>query len=110
MAQRISILFGMASALTVAVIGPIYAAPLLLCALPITFVTASRLVLGSPTKPHWAAMLIAFGLAWLLLFPVAPIVHPGSDRDIGPTPMWLALGIVPLLAGIFMRVRLVCRE
>lgn len=104
----LSILFGLGGALVVAFIGPVYAAPLLIVAVPVLFLTISRAVTGSPIQPDLAWLLLAFAIAWLVVLPIAPIAP--IVRSSGGAPAdawiyWIGLGIIPLLLAISIAVR-----
>jgi hypothetical protein len=100
-ATLVSIAFGVAAAVVVARIGPFYATPLLIVALPVVFLTISRAATGSMIPPAVDWLLLAFAAAWLVLWPVAPIIHSSPEG----WPVWAALGVIPLLGGIALSVR-----
>ena len=91
-----SIAFGLVAALIVTRIGPVYATPLLIVALPVVFLTVSRAATGATMQPDFEWLLFAFGGAWLLLLPFAPIVRTTPEA----MPYWLALGLAPMLLAI----------
>lgn len=91
--RGLSIAFGLAAAVIVSNIGPIYAVPLLIVALPVVFLTLSRAVMGAAIEPDFEWLLAAFGVAWLVLLPFAPIVRSSPEA----MPIWVAIGVVPAL-------------
>lgn len=97
----VSIAFGVTAALVVARIGPVYATPLLIVALPVLFLTISRAATGSTIRPDFVWVLIAFAVAWLVLWPIAPIIRNSPEE----WPVWAALGVIPLLGAIVLSVR-----
>lgn len=105
--RRASLAFGVLSALLVAVIGPLYAAPLLICALPVAFLTIPRIFFATTNRPDWGPMLIAFGVSWLVLLPVAPVVRPaGIENDGTVWAMWIGVGALPILVGALLGARI----
>jgi hypothetical protein len=100
-APLVSIAFGVAAALVVARIGPFYATPLLIVALPVVFLTISRAATGSTIQPDFEWLLFAFAGTWLVLWPVAPITRNSPDA----WPVWAAVGVIPLLGAIALWVR-----
>ena len=92
----VSIAFGLGAALLVAGIGPFYATPLLIVALPVAFLTISRAATGSTIDPDFEWLLFAFSVTWLVLLPVAPVVHNAPEA----WPVWTAIGVIPLLVAI----------
>ena len=100
-AAALSIAFGVGAALVVAGIGPIYATPLLIVALPVVFLTVSRAATGSTIKPDVEWVLFAFGLAWLVVSPVAPVTRNAPEA----WAVWSALGVIPLLLAIVLLIR-----
>lgn len=100
-ATLVSIAFGVAAALVVARIGPLYATPLLIVALPVVFLTISRAATGSAIQPDFEWLLFAFAVTWLVVWPVAPIIRNSPEA----WPVWAALGVVPLLAALTLLVR-----
>ena len=97
----VSIAFGVVAALVVARIGPVYATPLLIVALPVVFLTISRAATGSTTQPGFTWLLFAFAVTWLGLWPVAPIIRNSPDA----WPVWGAVGVLPLLGAVVLLVR-----
>ena len=97
----LSIAFGLGASLIVAGIGPFYATPLLIVALPVVFLTISRAATGSTTEPDFEWLLFAFAVTWLVLWPVAPIIRNSPEA----WPLWAALGVIPLLGAIALLVR-----
>lgn len=104
--HALSIAFGIGAALLVALIGPLYAAPALIVAFPLVFLTLSRTLTRSTIQPDVPRLLGAFAVAWLLLLPVAPVVQ--GSTEVGARTAWawwVALGGVPLLFAIALVVR-----
>ena len=97
----LSIAFGLAAALVVAGIGPLYAAPLLIIAVPVVFLTISRAATGSTIEPDFEWLLFAFGVAWLLVFLISPVVRNSPEA----WSFWVALGVIPLLLAMALAVR-----
>jgi hypothetical protein len=99
----LSVIVGIGAAAVISLVGPVYGAPVLICAVALAFLTLSRFVFGSETVPAWDALLIAAGLSWFGLLPFAPIVHAGG-RD--PTPSewvtWVGIGAAPLVLGLLL--------
>jgi hypothetical protein len=91
--RTVSVVVGLAAAVVVGLIGPIYAALILICATPLIFLTLSRAVTGRTIDPAWPWLLIAFGVAWFVLLPVAPIVQ-GATSSVpdGPWAVWAVIG------------------
>ena len=96
-----SVAFGLAAALVVATIGPVYATPLLIVALPVVFLTVSRVATGATTQPDFEWLLFAFGVSWLIALPFAPTVRNGPAA----MPYWLALGLAPVLVAVVLLIR-----
>jgi hypothetical protein len=104
--HTLSLLYGLGAAFVAALIGPFYAMIPLILATPIVFLTFGRAVTGSPIQPDFERLLGAFGLAWLLLLPVAPAVQRAVE--VGSANVWtwsLALGFAPLLVALASTVR-----
>lgn len=101
----VSILYGVGAAVAVALVGPVYATPVLIVAFPVVFLTVSRAVTGSTIEANIEWLLFAFAVAWFLLVPLSPIVRRSLDIDASRWPLWLFLGVVPLLAAATLAVR-----
>ena len=97
----LSAAFGLVAAFVVAMIGPVYATPLLIVALPVVFLTVSRAVTGTTLQPDFAWLLGAFGLMWLVVLLLAPIVRNSPEA----MPYWIALGVIPILLAIAPALR-----
>ena len=97
----LSIAFGVVAALIVAGIGPFYAVPLLIVALPVVFLTMSRATTGSTIAPDFGWVLVAFGVAWLLIFLLSPIVQNSPEAH----SFWVGLGVVPVVLAMALAIR-----
>lgn len=100
-----SIAAGAGAAGVFALVGPLYGGLVVVLAVPVVFLTLSRMLFGSETGPVWGTLLIAAGVAWFMLLAVSPFARNALDAH-PESWLWLLLvGAVPLAAGASMMVR-----
>jgi hypothetical protein len=99
--RAVSVLVGLGAAVVIALVGPLYGGLVVTCATPLVFLTLSRALIGRTIDPTWTWMLIAFGLGWFALLPVAPFIQGSvSNSPENASSIWVAsavIGLVPML-------------
>lgn len=100
-----SIAVGAGAAAVVALVGPLYGGLVVVLAVPVVFLTLSRLLFGSETRPLWGTLLIAAGVAWFILLAVSPFARNALDAH-PESRLWLLLiGVMPVAVGAAITVR-----
>jgi hypothetical protein len=101
-----SVLVGVGDAVVIGLVGPVYGGLVVICATPLIFLTLSRALTGRTIDPAWVWLLIAFGVAWFALLPVAPFVQRSiSNIPENADSIWAFsafIGLVPLLLSVVL--------
>ena len=95
----LSIVVGIASAVVIGLVGPLWGGLVVVLGLPVVFLTISRLLFGTETRRVWSALLVAAGLTWLALLPVAPFPTNALAAEPATVGWLVAIGAVPVLVG-----------
>jgi len=91
-----SVLFGIASAIVVGLIGPLYATPILILSFALVFRTTARVSAES--------LLAAFAVAWFTVMVISPPLISNTPDSL---PFWVGIGIVGMVlaAGFALTAR-----
>jgi hypothetical protein len=104
--RAVSVLVGVGAAVVIGLVGLYYGGLVVICATPLIFLTLSRALTGRTIEPAWTWLLIAFGLAWFALLPVAPFVQRSiSNVPENASSIWVfsvLIGLVPLLLSVVL--------